>query len=50
MMALRQSQLHPQVHLIIQLRVFHSTIMISLLSRVVTQRTCPYGEVLEKMA
>jgi hypothetical protein len=45
---LRQSQLHPQVHLIIQLRVFHSTLMVALLSWVVTQRTGPYGEVLRK--
>jgi hypothetical protein len=48
--ALRQSQLHPQVHLIIQLRASHSTIMVALLSRVVTQRTGPYGEVIRKMA
>jgi hypothetical protein len=27
-MALRQSQLHPQVHLINQLRVSHSTLMV----------------------
>jgi hypothetical protein len=38
----------PQVHLIIQLRVSHSTLMVALLSRVVTQRTSPYGEVLKK--
>jgi hypothetical protein len=38
----------PQVHLIIQLRVSHSTLMVVLFSRVVIQRTGPYGEVLEK--
>jgi hypothetical protein len=48
LMALRQSQLHPQVHLINQLRAYHSTLMFVLLSRVVTQRTGPYGEVLRK--
>jgi hypothetical protein len=47
-MALRQSQLHPQVHLIIQLRASHFTLMVALLSRVVTPRTGPYGEVLRK--
>jgi hypothetical protein len=47
-MGLWQSQLRPQVHLIIQLRVSHSTLMVALLSRVVTQRTGPYGEVLRK--
>jgi hypothetical protein len=46
--ALWQSQLHPQVHLIIQLRVSHSTLMVALFSRVVSQRTGPYGEVLGK--
>jgi hypothetical protein len=46
--ALQQSQLHPQVHLINQLRAFHSTLMVILLSRVVTQRTDTYGEVLKK--
>jgi hypothetical protein len=40
----------PQVYLIIQLRASHSTLMVALLSRVVTQRTSPYGEVLKKMA
>jgi hypothetical protein len=48
--ALRQSQLHPQVHLINQLRASHSTLMVALLSRVVTTRTNPYEEVLRKMA
>jgi hypothetical protein len=48
--ALRQSQLHPQVHLIIQLRASHSTPMVALLYRVVTQRTGPYREVLRKMS
>jgi hypothetical protein len=46
--ALRQSQLHPQVHLINQLRASHSTLMVVLLSRLVSQRTGPYGEVLKK--
>jgi hypothetical protein len=48
--ALRQSQLHPQVYLIKQLRASHSTLMVALLSQVVTPRTGPYGEVLRKMA
>jgi hypothetical protein len=48
--ALRQSQLHPQVHLINQLRTSHSTLMVALLSRAVTPRTGPYGEVLRKKA
>jgi hypothetical protein len=34
--ALRQSQLHPQVHLVNQLRASHSTLMVVLLSWVVT--------------
>jgi hypothetical protein len=38
----------PQVHLIIQLSASHSTVMVALLSRVVTQRTGPYEEVLRK--
>jgi hypothetical protein len=38
----------PQVHLINQLRASHSTLMVVLLSRVVSQRTGPYGEVLRK--
>jgi hypothetical protein len=38
----------PQVHLIIQLRASHTTLMLALLSRVVTQRTGPYEEVLRK--
>jgi hypothetical protein len=46
--AQRQSQLHPQVHLINQLRASHSTLMVVLLSRVVFQRIGPYGEVLKK--
>jgi hypothetical protein len=50
LMALRQSQLHPQVHLINQLKASHSTLMVALLSRVVTPRTGPYGEVLRKKA
>jgi hypothetical protein len=41
-------RLHPQVHLINQLRASHSTLMVVLLSRVVTQRARPYGEVLKK--
>jgi hypothetical protein len=46
--ALRQSQLHPQVHLINQIRASHSTPLVVLLSRVVSQRIGPYGEVLKK--
>jgi hypothetical protein len=46
--ALWQSQLHPQVHLINQIRVSHSTLLVVLLSRVISQRTGPYGEVLRK--
>jgi hypothetical protein len=38
----------PQVPLINQLRVSHTTLMIVLFSRVVIQRTCPYGEALGK--
>jgi hypothetical protein len=38
----------PQVPLIIQLRVSHSTLLVVMLSRVVSQRTGPYGEVLKK--
>jgi hypothetical protein len=48
LMAFLQSQLHPQVHLINQLRASHSTLMVVLLSWVVTPRTGPYGEVLGK--
>jgi hypothetical protein len=48
LMALRQSQLHPQVHLINQLRASHFNLMVALLSRVVNQRTGPYREVLKK--
>jgi hypothetical protein len=48
LMALRQSQLHPQVHLINQLRASHSTLMVVLLSRVVSQRTGHNEEVLRK--
>jgi hypothetical protein len=48
--AFRQSQLHPQVHLINQLRASHSTLMVALLSRVVTPRTGPFGEVLREKA
>jgi hypothetical protein len=48
--AIRQSQLYPQVHLINQLRASHFTLMVALLSRVVTPRTGPYGEVLRKKA
>jgi hypothetical protein len=47
-MAQWQSQLHLQVHPINQLRASHSTLMIVLLSQVVYQRTCPYGEALGK--
>jgi hypothetical protein len=48
LMAIRQSQLHHQIHLINQLKASHSTLMVVLLSRVVTQRTGPYGEVHKK--
>jgi hypothetical protein len=46
--ALQQSQLHPQVHLINQLRASQFTLMAALLSRVVTLGTGPYGEVLRE--
>jgi hypothetical protein len=36
------------VPLIIQLRASHTTLMVALFSRVVIQRTSPYGEALEK--
>jgi hypothetical protein len=39
----------PQVHLINQLRASHSTLMVVLLSRVVSQRTGPYRKVLRKI-
>jgi hypothetical protein len=48
LMAPRQSQLHPQDPLINQLRVSHTTLMVALFFRVVSQRTGPYGEVLRK--
>jgi hypothetical protein len=38
----------PQVLLINQLRVSHTTLMVILFSRVVIQPTGPYGELLEK--
>jgi hypothetical protein len=38
----------PQVPLINQLKVSHSTLMVVLLSRVVTQRIGPYEDVLRK--
>jgi hypothetical protein len=38
----------PQVPLINQLRVSHTTLMVVLFSRVVIQRSGPYGEVFEK--
>jgi hypothetical protein len=38
----------PQVPLINQLRASHSTLMVVLFSRVVIQRTGPYGDVLGK--
>jgi hypothetical protein len=41
-------QTTPQVPLINQLRALHTTLMVVLLSRVVIQRTSPYGQVLEK--
>jgi hypothetical protein len=48
LMPQRQSQLHPQVHPINQLRASHTTLMVVLFSRVVIQWTGPYGEVLGK--
>jgi hypothetical protein len=42
------AQLHPQVPPINQLRASHSTLMVVLLSRVVSQRTGPYEEALGK--
>jgi hypothetical protein len=41
-------QTTPQVLLISQLRVSHTTLMVILFSQVVIQRIGPYGEVLEK--
>jgi hypothetical protein len=41
-------QTTPQVPLINQLRVSHTTLVAALFSRVVIQRTGPYGEVLGK--
>jgi hypothetical protein len=41
-------QTTPQVPLINQLRVSHTTLMVVLFSRVVIQQTGPYGEVLRK--
>jgi hypothetical protein len=38
----------PQVPLINQLRASHSALMVVVLSRVVSQRTSPYGGVLRK--
>ena len=38
----------PQVPLINQLRVSHSTLMAALFSRIVTPRIGPYGDVLAK--
>jgi hypothetical protein len=46
--AQRKKPTTPQVHLINQLRVSHSTLMVVLFSRVVIQQTCPYREVLGK--
>jgi hypothetical protein len=46
--AQRQNKLHPQIPPINQLRVFYTTLMVSLFSRVVSQRTDPYGEILGK--
>jgi hypothetical protein len=48
LMAQRQKPTTPQAHPINQLRASHSTLMVVLLSRVVSQRTGPYGEVLRK--
>jgi hypothetical protein len=41
-------QTTPQVPAINQLKASHSTLMVILLSRVVSQRTGPYGEALGK--
>jgi hypothetical protein len=41
-------QTTPQVPLINQLRASHTTLMAALFSRVVIQRTGPYGDVLAK--
>jgi hypothetical protein len=43
-----QSELHLQIPPVNQLRASHSTLMVVLFSRVVIQRTGPYGEVLGK--
>jgi hypothetical protein len=40
----------PLVPLINELRASHSTLMVALLSRVITARTGPYGEVLRETA
>jgi hypothetical protein len=46
--AQRQSKLNPQVPTINQLSASHTTLMVVMLSRVVSQRTGPYGDVLGK--
>jgi hypothetical protein len=43
-----QSKLHHQIPPINQLRASHTTLMVELFYRVVSQRTDPYGEVLRK--
>jgi hypothetical protein len=48
LMAQWRSKLHPQIPLINQPRASHTTLMVVLFSRVVSQRTGPYGVVLEK--
>jgi hypothetical protein len=48
LMAQRRSKLHPQVPPINQLRASHSTLMVVLFSRVVSQQIGPYGEALGK--
>jgi hypothetical protein len=46
--AQRRSKLHPQVPPINQQRASHPTLMVVLFSRVVIQRTGPYGELIGK--
>jgi hypothetical protein len=48
-MTQRGSKLHRQVPPINQLGAYHSTLMVVLLPRVVSQRTGPYGEELDKL-
>jgi hypothetical protein len=48
LMAQQRSKLHPQIPPINQLRASHTILMAALFSRVVSQLTGPYGEVLRK--